>query len=197
MFPDSSLYSYAFVFILNPEIVCNLRLTFKIGLHKLSACTCNKETGSLRSEKKNTNILLTMSQDQMFVMAYGSLQFLCEISIYKPKAITLWCKFNSVNVCCKPKLWNWNMSGLSVKVSGSAWGAFLTKSAHTSLALSVRRKESYTWNHSWSPVSGYRCAEPGLAGFLPSKSFWPLPKHNTHFVHIQCHWKGRHAIRRR
>ena len=85
------------------------------------------------------------------------------------------------------------MSWVCVRVLGSAWGACLTKGAHTSLALSVRRKESYTWNHSWSSVSGYCCAEPGLAGFLPSKSSWPLPKHNAQFVHIQRQRKGRHT----
>lgn len=44
---------------------------------------------------------------------------------------------------------NTALSGASVGALGSsARGARLTKGAHTSLALSVRRKESYTWNHS-------------------------------------------------
>lgn len=60
------------------------------------------------------------------------------------------------------------MSGVSVRVLGSARGACLTKSAHTSLALSVRRKESYTWNHSWSLSSQATAVQSldSLASFL-------------------------------
>lgn len=115
------------------------------------------------------------------------------LSVHRLLAVTL----RTLKMHCKDVCEHIDMSGVSVRVLGSAWGACLTKGAHTSLALSVRRKESYTWNHSWSPVSGYCCAEPGLAGFLPSKSSWPLPKHNAQFVHIQRQRKGRHTKHRR
>lgn len=60
------------------------------------------------------------------------------------------------------------MPGVSVRVLGPAWAACLTKGAHTSLALSVRRKESYTWNHSWSLPSQATAVQSlhSLASFL-------------------------------